>query len=260
MMKDIYQHFRKAEHPFVDQVLSWKEQVERSYQAKLTDFLDPREQHVLEMLIGRNNMDLQLKMAGGTEHAERKRAVIAPFYEQLDEDTFEIECLEGRYSPTFTSLAHSDVMGAFLSLGLQRKKLGDIYAGNGIIQIMAAGDVSSYVSMNLDMIKNVRIELKEIALTEAKDTPVSWTESNHTVSSLRLDAIVKEIYRISRKEAVAYIGKGLVKLNYKVTEEGKTILEEGDMLSLRGKGRSKLIEINGQSKKGKWKITTGILK
>lgn len=257
---DIYQHFRKEEHSFIDQVLSWNEQVERSYQAKLTDFLDPREQHVMDMLIGKNNTDLQLKLTGGTEHAERKRALIAPFYEQIDDAMFELVCLEGWYPVKFTNITHSDVMGAFLSLGLRRNKLGDIYVRDGLIQIILTRDILSYVFMNLTMVKNVRITFKEVPFSNAMFTPETWHETSHTVSSLRLDVVIKEVYNISRKEAVACITKGLVKLNYKVTDDVKNILEEGDLISLRGKGRSKLIGINGRSKKEKWKITTGVLK
>lgn len=256
---DIYQHFRKEEQPFIDQVLSWNEQVERSYQLKLTDFLDPRRQHVVSMMVGKNNTELQLKLYGGTEYAERKRAIIAPLYEQIDDQEFDVICLEGRYPKKFTSITHSDVLGAFLSLGLRRDKLGDIYVHDGFIQLMVTEDISSYVLMNLTMVKNVGVSFKEIPFTDAKFTAESWRESNHTVSSLRLDIIIKEIYNLSRKEAASYITKGLVKLNYKVTDDVKTILMEEDLISVRGKGRSKLIEINGQSKKGKWKIITGIL-
>src|SRR5699024_2432003 len=106
---DIYQHFRKEEHPFIDQVLSWKEQVERSFQPKLTDFLDPREQRIIGMLVGKNDTELQLKIAGGIEHGERKRAIIAPYYEQINDDMFELVCLEGHYPTKFVNMAHSDV-------------------------------------------------------------------------------------------------------------------------------------------------------
>ena len=51
----IYQHFRKHEHQFVDQVLSWKEQVERTYTSYITDFLDPRERKIIANLIGSSN-------------------------------------------------------------------------------------------------------------------------------------------------------------------------------------------------------------
>src|SRR5690625_6105776 len=69
----IYQHFREEEQPFIDQVLSWKEQVERTYQAKLTDFLDPREQQIIDMLTGTAGDDLQVKLDGGGTYSERKR-------------------------------------------------------------------------------------------------------------------------------------------------------------------------------------------
>lgn len=256
---DIYQHFRKEEHPFIDQVLSWNEQVERSFQPKLTDFLDPREQQIIDMLVGKNNTDLQSQLSGGPEQAERKRALIAPYYDQINDENFELSCLEGRYPTKFTTITHSDVMGTFLSLGLRRNKLGDIYARDGRIQLMVTKDILSYVLMNLTMVKNVGISFTEIPYSHATFTPESWRGSNHTVSSLRMDVVIKAIYNLSRKEAVSYISKGLVKLNYKVTEDAKSVLEEGDLISVRGKGRSKLIAINGHSKKGKWKITTGVL-
>ncbi|MYL58698.1 RNA-binding protein, partial [Virgibacillus halodenitrificans] len=40
---ELYQHFRKEEQPFIDQVMSWKEDVEQKFEHKITDFLDPRE-------------------------------------------------------------------------------------------------------------------------------------------------------------------------------------------------------------------------
>jgi RNA-binding protein YlmH len=47
---NIYQHFRPEEREFIDQVLHWKDFVDSSYTSKLTDFLDPREQHILTIL------------------------------------------------------------------------------------------------------------------------------------------------------------------------------------------------------------------
>ena len=50
----IYQHFRPEEREFIDQVLNWKEYVENNYAPKLTDFLDPREQQIVKMIIGQH--------------------------------------------------------------------------------------------------------------------------------------------------------------------------------------------------------------
>ena len=99
----IYQHFRKFEHVFVDQVLSWMVQVERTYTPYITDFLDPREQQIISSLIGANHDDIQFAFFGGYEGSERKRACIAPIYEEIQEETFGVTLLEGRYQQKFIS-------------------------------------------------------------------------------------------------------------------------------------------------------------
>ena len=66
----IYQHFRTEEHPFIDQVISWKNNVEKMYQHRLTDFLDPREQQIVQSIIGTTNDELQLKFHGGGKFTE----------------------------------------------------------------------------------------------------------------------------------------------------------------------------------------------
>ncbi|MFS0672361.1 RNA-binding protein [Ornithinibacillus sp. 179-J 7C1 HS] len=256
---DIYQHFRKEEHGFIDQVISWKEQIERSFIPRLTDFLDPREQQIVEMLIGTENDELQLHLFGGGKHSERKRAIIAPFYDVITEDSFNISLLQATYHEKFVSIAHRDVLGAFLSLGMKRKKVGDIFANNGKVQLLVDKDIASYVSMNLTSIKKSSITFEEKSFANLIEQEPIWSETEKIVSSLRLDTILKEIYSISRKDAQALIQKGLVKVNYRTVEDSKFSLREGDMISLRGKGRSKLIAINGQTKKEKIKITTALL-
>ena len=45
-MEQVFQHFRKDEQPFIEQVYGWIRDIEDRYAPKLTDFLDPR-QHCL---------------------------------------------------------------------------------------------------------------------------------------------------------------------------------------------------------------------
>lgn len=49
---ELYQHFRPEERPFVDNVLNLRDQVERQFMTRFTDFLDPREAHIFESIIG----------------------------------------------------------------------------------------------------------------------------------------------------------------------------------------------------------------
>jgi len=257
---DIYQHFREDEHAFIDQVFSWKEQVENSFIPKLTDFLDPREQQIITSIIGTNNTDLRLHSYGGLPDSERQRAIIAPWYEEIGKEDFKLSLLASTYQEKFITIKHSDVMGAFLSLGIKRKKLGDIFAEDGTMQIITANEIAPYVVMNLDAVKKTNVTFKEQPISAALHKKLNWEEADKTVSSLRLDVVMKEIYRLSRKEAQSLITKKMVKVNFKTVEDGKFQMQAGDMISVRGSGRSKLLNINGQTKKDKWRITAAKLK
>lgn len=255
----IYQHYRKEEHPFIDQVLSWQELVKTRYEAKLTDFLDPREQQIVESVIGKTNDEIQIKSHRSTKHLERKRLIIAPFYEEVTDDAYRLTLMHATYNEKFISLLHRDVMGAFLSLGISRNKLGDIFVTAGRIQIMMAEEIAQYVSANLTTVKNANIRLTEERMSMLVEKEMAWVEADSTVSSLRLDTVLSEIYKVSRKEAVAYIKKKQVKVNFKLVVDGKFLLYAGDLISVRGKGRSKFVSINGETRKNKQRITTARL-
>ncbi|MDC3416464.1 RNA-binding protein [Aquibacillus salsiterrae] len=256
---EVYQHFRKEEHPFIDQVLSWKDQVERSFQPKLSDFLTPREQTIFQSIIG-NNSDMKLSFFGGKESAERKRAILAPYYEEIAEDDFQISLLEATYPIKFISIEHRDVLGAFLSLGMKRKKLGDLVVYDGTIQLLVDQEIESYVKVNLTEVKKANVLFEQQPFSHLIESQEKWEQKLVTASSLRLDAVLKEIYQLSRQNAAAAIQKGLVKVNYQSIENTSFLVEKDDLISFRGKGRSKIDEVHGLSKKDKWKMTVGILK
>ena len=64
----IYQHFRPEEKEFIDHALNWIEQVKDSYAPKLTDFLDPRQQQILSLLLGQDR-EVQIEFSGGIDGA-----------------------------------------------------------------------------------------------------------------------------------------------------------------------------------------------
>ena len=49
-MEHVLQHFRKEEQPFIEQVVSMMHEVENRYAPKLTDFLDPRQQFIVDSI------------------------------------------------------------------------------------------------------------------------------------------------------------------------------------------------------------------
>ncbi len=71
--------FHPDERPFVDKAAEWVARASDRHEPKLTDFLDPRQQFIVESLVNREQA-LQFRADGGYAGAERRRFFIAPDY------------------------------------------------------------------------------------------------------------------------------------------------------------------------------------
>lgn len=252
----IYQHFRSEEKEFIDQVLNWKEYVENSYSPKLTDFLDPREQQILRMIIGERG-EVQYAFSGGIEFTERKRALIFPDYYQPQAVDYQITLFEVEFAKKFLSLTHPQVLGSLMGLGLKRGKFGDIIIAGDRVQFFSAREVSEYIRLELHDVGKAAVTLTEKPFTEGLMSEEVWTEQTLTISSLRIDAVISAIFQLSRQKSQALTQAGLVKVNWTVIENPSFECGEGDTISVRKYGRAKMLSIDGKTKKDKWKITMG---
>lgn len=254
LLMNIYQHFRPEERDYIDQVLHWKNFVETQYTPKLTDFLDPREQHILKMLIGENG-EVRYKLFGGSQDVERKRAYIFPEYLTASENDFQICLFDIDYPTKFVTIEHRQVLGTLMSLGLKRGKFGDILMKDGKIQFFLAKEISDYIKSNVVSIGRAGIKLVETNIANAIVAKELWEERDLTVSSLRLDTVISGIYQVSRQKSLLFIQQGLVKVNWTLIENPSFICDAGDMISVRGFGRAKMIGMDGKTKKEKWRIS-----
>lgn len=252
----IYQHFRPEEKEFIDQVYDWLDDVEKTYAPKLTDFLDPREQLIVGAVIGKQS-EVKFEFFGGTDHAERKRALLFPDYYEVSPDDFQIKLFEIVYPDKFISLEHPQILGSLMSAGLKRSKYGDILLENGRAQFFAAAEIGEYLRLQLVSIGRTDVRLKEVPLADAVTSSDSWTEIPATVSSLRIDAIAASLYKLSRQKSQLLIQQGVVKVNWAVVENPAFECGEGDILSVRGHGRIKILSIEGKTKKDRWRIVAG---
>lgn len=250
----IYQHFRENEHPFVDRAIDWMNHVRDQYTLYITDFLNPREREIVSSVIGTNNEEVHFSFYGGVEHAERQRAVIAPFFVEVTEEDFELVGLEAKYNEKFLKLEHPDVLGAFTSLGIDRKMVGDIFVHHGKVQLITTRQFKDYIIQQLRQIKRTKVTFKEISLEEIKKDEVNWQQGHYTVSSLRLDVVVRSLYQLSRKNATRLIESERVSLNYAIESNPATQLRVGDLLSVRGYGRCKLVAEQGRTRKDKIRL------
>ncbi|GAB7053800.1 MULTISPECIES: RNA-binding protein [unclassified Paenibacillus] len=256
MNEHIYAHFHPDEHRFVDKAAEWVERAEQ-HAVKLTDFLDPRQAFIVTSLVNRS-ADVHVRFDGGHPGAERKRAFIAPDYRVLDDEDMGI-CLIGVTSPDekLQQLDHGDYMGAILGLGIKRDKVGDIYVRPDGCHFLAAAEVADYIRLNLNAVHRVHVQTELLPLDRLISTEVKLDEMSLSVASLRLDGIVSDVYRLSRAKVLIPIKAGRCKVNWKQVEDPSKPLKQGDVVSLQGFGRFKLLEVEGVTKKGRYRVKIG---
>lgn len=257
-MQEVYQHFRKEEQPFIDSAQSWITQAEETYSPYLTDFLDPRQQYILEMMVGKKG-EIHVQFYGGYEAAERKRAIICPEYFSPTQSDFEMELTEVVYPSKFASLTHGKILGTLIGTGMKRELFGDILSDGTRWQFLLASNIASYVHSQVTKIGKVSVRLESRTYTDLITPIDDWTIVHDTVSSLRLDTVIAAIYNISRQRAKELVTSGKVKLNWAAFERPDFELGLLDIVSIRGYGRIQIKAIEGKSKKDKWRVEFGVL-
>ena len=257
MRTNLYQHFHPDEKPFIDKADEWLMKAAYDHQVKRTDFLDPRQAFILSALQNRYD-NIQVVFDGGYPDAERKRAIIMPDYRDPDAEEPGIELLAiSSPDAKFAELDHGDFLGAILGLGIKREKIGDIHPSDSVCHCLAALEIIEYLDLHLRQVHRVSVLTEILPLTELKPVPIQFDVVSFTVASLRLDAVVGDVYKLSRGKVMQPIQSGRCKVNWKVEENPACELQAGDVVSLQGFGRFKLLEVEGPSKKGRIRVKAG---
>ncbi|SET63245.1 RNA-binding protein [Paenibacillus sp. NFR01] len=257
MKTEIYGHFHPDERPFVDKAWEWVNHAGEYHESKLTEFLDPRQGYILQTLVNRHP-DVAVRWEGGFADAERRRALVAPDYRNLEDEDMGLQVLSiTSGEQKFLTLDHGDYMGAILGLGIKRGKIGDIHVREDGCHVVVAADIAGFLNANLTGVHRVAVhtELLPIAALSASVSKLEKMEL--TVASLRLDGIAADVTRLSRAKILAPIKAGRVRVNWKVEEDPSSPLQSGDVVSIQGFGRFKVLEIGGLTKKGRYRVEVG---
>lgn len=247
----ILDHEKKIE---MRKLLDKIEIVLNNHTIEATDFLDPYERYLAKSIL--NRFDIKYLEFGGLEECERK--VIQIFPEYYDESTL-VSPVNYLKIQDILDLSHKDYLGALLNLGIKRSKVGDILVHEDCGYIILKNEISDFVLLNLEKIGNRNIQIVEVNLCDITLPELKYKEVNGFLSSLRLDVVISSAYNLSRQESMNIIKSGNVKVNWEKIDKGSKEVEEGDVISIRGYGRSILYSIGGVSKKGRLKSTIRIL-
>ncbi len=189
------------------------------------------------------------------EDSERKILFVYPSYLEKEEALTETNpiVLLRVYpkSEKFASpITHRDVLGALMNLGLKREAIGDIIIHEKEAYLYLLSSIVEEVERSLNQIKNNKVMIEKL---DSLICPyaISYIETTFQVSSIRLDAILSEVYNLSREESKTVINDALVKMSKHLAIKANTEPMINEAISVRGKGKFIYLGEVGKSKKGK---------
>lgn len=234
---------------FFKRIYSIKENVLNNYKISILKFLDLRKQEIIRYIIGG---DCNLYFSGGYLDAEYKKCIISPF--EIDNPDFKIVPLKLNYNKKFLELNHRKVLAVLMGLGIKREVFGDIILNDDCI-IMASAENADFIIDNLRLISHNPVEVVKYD-GEVKNK-INFDKEKLFVSSMRLDAIIAGAYNISRNISQELIKNGCVKVNQTEILNTSHELKTDNLISVRGKGRFKLLNILGTSKSSRIVLEIG---
>ena len=193
--------------------------------------------------------NFKIESNGFFEDAERRMISFNNIYEI----PFPMKFIKIKNTSKFSNLNHRDFLGAILSLGIDRNKIGDLLVDNNICYLPVHEEIESFLLYNLDKIGKATCEVEEVKEDEILPK-VNFKEEIILISSLRIDGIVSKIANISRSKAQGLVEQGQILIDYVKIKDKSYELKGNERITIRGIGKFILGDIIGNSKSGKIKI------
>ena len=215
-----------------------------------TCFLSPRELEMARYLFGE---EPGLLSFGGYEDAERRMLVYLPEYleeDSLYEEDSPLVCLRAAFFQG-DDLSHRDFLGALMGAGIGRETVGDICVGKGSCDFFVTAEIAPYILQNFSSAGRTKLHISQIPLRQAQIPEPEVKEVKDTLASLRLDSVISSGFRIGRSLAAQYVSAGKAAIDGLPCEKPDKMVSEGVKISVRGLGKIKLQNVNGQTKKGR---------
>lgn len=218
---------------------------------RYSSFLSDREQVLARAALAKAGCGCW-RLEGGYPEAERRLAAIEPEGSWADSPLACVR-LECRAAPGAQLPAHRDYLGSLMGLALKREALGDIVLPAdrpGTAYVFALEPAARLICEELVQVGRAEVSCTRQPLEELPDlAPAEREKRTAAVSSLRLDAVLAAMLHCSRGAAAALIEAGRVEINHLPTESVHAPVYEGDIFTIRGRGRFALTGLPGRTKK-----------
>ncbi|MCI9087831.1 MAG: hypothetical protein HFJ32_04695 [Clostridia bacterium] len=258
------QYSKEEDKILVAKILDKIQYTSQKNQIQTTDFLDGYQQKMAQKILQQVRYQEGI-FYGGYEEAERKMLFLFPeklfvlLKSTLQEDKMiqkEMKAitiklpndLKGKYS-------HRDYLSGIMKLGIKREKIGDILVREDGADILVQEEMLTYLLSNLPQLTRFqKSEILSKEISELEVVPIQLEEITILVPQLRLDVIISELVHTSRTRANEIILQERVLVNYEIKTKNATMLQVGDLLTIRGKGKFKIGEVISQTSKGKLRV------
>lgn len=214
-----------------------------------SDFLSLSEQAVLSSC--ERTLPTPYVFFGGAEGCERRMARFG-FYDDEDYRDFPIEIIEiaPRAEKFSSELTHRDYLGALMHLGVERERIGDIIVRGKRAYAFVDASLAPYFVAELESVGRTSVNCT-ISANVPQGELFRTEASCVRIPSLRLDALVAQVFKLSRTQAQQLFSSERVFINGAAAKGPAASPAQGDIISVRGLGRFVFVQISGQSKKGK---------
>ncbi|MGL4606862.1 MAG: YlmH/Sll1252 family protein [Eubacteriaceae bacterium] len=226
-----------------------EEVCEKNYEPHFFDFYDERQQTKIEDTIKRYGVPYAF--FGGVSESMRKMLCVFPDY--VPKEELEWPILGIAFEKTF-DIDHRNVLGELMHMGITRESIGDIDIGEDRVQIITKKHLKDFFMINLNKIKgrNIKISFKEI--NELIVIEKKFKRLSVVIASERIDGIINKIWGFSRQDSILYIKQGRLRINGREVFKNDFKIKPGDIISVRGKGKAKIISMDSRTKKGNLRL------
>ncbi len=210
---------------------------------KYLGFLSMEESVLAEHLLSKRSVSFSFY--GGYDNASRK--MLGCFPEWMTEYSFPITPLTFTFREKDT-LSHRDFLGSLMGLGIKRETVGDILIESGRAITFVTDEIADLI---LNEVKKVGRTGVSISRGFYGDLPKGsfLQDFSVTIASQRLDCVVAALGNFSRNTACEKIALGLVSVNSVVCEKTIKTISQGDVVTIRGKGKFIISSICDKTRK-----------
>ncbi len=225
--------------------------VQHTGRVQFTGFLNDREQLLATAQLRRLSWD-GYTFFGGHKSAERRMLCV---FEDNRNIVWPIACLRAAVRGDAGGLTHRDYLGALLGAGVRRDCVGDILPNADGATLFASAAVAGFLCEEVTEVGRCRVTVEDAGAFADADQPEPAVQAQAlkkiNVSSLRLDAVLAAMLKLSRADAAALIKTGRVQVNHLAVEDVHYTVQAQDVFSIRGRGKYRLGAVTGLSRKGR---------